>query len=70
MITILLAGICMTYDASGACTDRQVWPAGMWEGPEAPMDCEAEAMASRRRLHDEGLERHFVIWCETERRGE
>lgn len=70
MITILFAALCVAYDDSGACIDREVWPAGMWEGPAAPVQCEAEAMASRGRLADAGLERHFVLYCETERRGE
>ena len=40
------------------------------EGPAAPVQCEAEAMASRQRLTDAGLERHFLLYCETDRRGE
>lgn len=70
MITILFAALCVAYDASGACTDRQVFPAGMWEGPEAPAECEAEAMASRKRLEAEGHDKHFTLYCETDRRGE
>lgn len=70
MTSLLFAALCVAYDASGACIDRQVWPAGMWEGPDAPIACEVEAMASRQRLADAGLERHFVLYCETERRGE
>lgn len=70
MTSILFAALCVAYDASGACIDRQVLPAGLWEGPAAPVQCEAEAMASRQRLTDAGLERHFLLYCETDRRGE
>lgn len=70
MISMLFAALCVAYDASGACTDRQVFPAGMWEGPTAAADCWAEMMASRRRLEAEGHDQHFLIYCEMENRTE
>lgn len=70
MISILFAALCVSYDASGACVDRQVFPAGSWEGATAPIECEAEAMASRKRLEAEDLARHFEIYCETSSGGE
>lgn len=70
MISMLFAALCVAYDASGACTDRQVFPAGMWEGPNAPVECEAEAMTSRKRLEAEGHDRHFLLYCESENRSE
>lgn len=70
MISILFAALCVAYDSGGACVDRQVMPAGMWEGPAAPVECEAELLASRKRLTAEGLERHFTLYCESENRGE
>lgn len=68
MISMLFAALCVAYDAGGACTDRQVFPAGMWEGPTAPV--EAEAVVSRKRLEAEGHDRHFLVYCETENRAE
>lgn len=70
MITMLFAALCVAYEPDGSCTDRQVLPAGMWEGPEAPMECEAEVIASRQRLASEGMERHFLLYCETTPAGE
>lgn len=70
MISILFAALCMGYDASGACVDRMVLPAGQWEGAAAPAECEAEVIATQDRLKQEGLERHFKIYCETTPGGE
>ena len=70
MISVLFAALCVAYDAGGACVDRQVFPAGAWEGPTASVECEAEAMASRQRLQAEDLERHFLIYCEHQAGGE
>lgn len=70
MISILFAALCAAYDNSGACVDRMVLPAGQWEGPAAPAECEAEIIATRARLQKEGLDRHFTLYCESERRGE
>lgn len=70
MITILFAALCVAYDNSGACIDRDVWPAGMWEGPDAVVLCEVEAYASRQRLEQAGIERHFTIYCESQSAGE
>lgn len=66
MISILFVALCAGYDASNSCIDRQVMPAGMWEGPAAPIQCEAELMESRGRLQAEGIERHFVLYCESQ----
>lgn len=70
MISVLFAALCAAYDQTGMCIDRQVYPAGMWRGAEAPAQCEAEAAASRKRLADEGLMHLALLYCETESPGE
>lgn len=70
MISVLFAALCVAYDIGGACVDRMILPAGKWEGPSASAECEAEAMASRQRLQAEDLERHFIIYCESQAGGE
>jgi hypothetical protein len=71
MISILFAALCVAYEPSnGGCSDRQIMPAGMWEGPTAPLECEAELLASRQRLEAEDLNRHFVLYCEAENNAE
>jgi hypothetical protein len=70
MISILFAALCVGYDASNSCIDRQVLPAGMWEGPTAPIECDAELFASQQRLQAEGLAHQMVLYCETENRVE
>jgi hypothetical protein len=70
MITMLFAALCVAYGPGEECVDRQVFPAGMWEGAEAVAECEAEAMASRERLTKEGLAYHFTLYCEITPTGE
>jgi hypothetical protein len=70
MITMLFAALCVAYGPGEECVDRQIFPAGRWEGPTAPIECEAEAMASRERLTKEGLAYHFTIYCESTPEGE
>lgn len=70
MITMLFAALCVAYDDSGACTDREVWPANLWEGPDAVVLCELEAHASRERLEQAGIAEHFLVYCETQSPGE
>lgn len=64
MSVILFAALCVAYDSGNSCTDRQVFPAGMWEGPGAVVECQAELQASTDRLRTEDLEKHFVLYCE------
>lgn len=70
MITMLFAALCVAYGPGDECVDRQVFPAGMWEGPDAYQQCEDEARASRRRLQNEDLAHHFVLYCEITPAGE
>lgn len=65
MKSILLAYVCLAYDGSGGCVDQQVLPAGEWEGPTAAIECDEEAMASRRRLIKEGADRMITVRCES-----
>lgn len=64
MSVVLFAALCVAYDSSNSCTDRQVFPAGMWEGPGAVIECQTELQASIERLRAEHLEKHFVLYCE------
>lgn len=70
MITMLFAALCVAYDGNTNCIDRQVFPAGLWEGQHAHEECEAELIASRHRLSKEGLAHHFELYCETTPPGE
>lgn len=65
MKSLLLASICLAYDGHGDCADRQVFVAGAWDGPMAPISCDTEMAASLRRLKMEGYERVFQLECET-----
>jgi hypothetical protein len=67
MISILLAMACTLYEPSGGqCLQWRIEQAQTWQGPTAPMDCDAELISSRHRLAREGLEHHLKLWCETE----
>ena len=70
MKSILFAAACAMYEPGGNCETREVHKAETWEGPTAPLDCDAELMASRRRLQEEGLGEHFVLWCDTSNQAE
>lgn len=65
MKSVLLVSMCLAYNPAGDCDDRQVFLAGAWDGPEAPIACDEELAASMRRLRQGGYERMFQLECET-----
>jgi hypothetical protein len=70
MKSVLIASMCLAYDPAGDCVDRQEWLSGVWQGAEAPIQCDEELAASPRRLKQEGYERMFELRCETAGGGE